>query len=86
MDRASPSETHEVSSNVVRAAGTTHGTDARTHFPPPRVNKLLKGAKVADLPIEQPTKFYLAINLKNAETLGLDILPALLVRADQLIE
>jgi len=46
---------------------------ARTHFPSPRVNKLLKGAKVADLPIEQPTKFYLAINLKNAETLGLDI-------------
>jgi len=62
------------------------GPMARTHFPPPRVNKLLKGAKVADLPIEQPTKFYLAINLKNAETLGLDILPALLVRADQLIE
>jgi putative tryptophan/tyrosine transport system substrate-binding protein len=53
---------------------------------PQQAMKLFRGAKIADIPIEQSTKFKLVINLKTANAIGVTVSPALLLRADKLIE
>ena len=79
---------HSPRDNIEAGGTISYGPDVTDLFRRAAefVDKILRGAKPGDLPVEQPTKFELVINLKAAKTLGLEIAPTLLARADEVVE
>jgi putative ABC transport system substrate-binding protein len=74
--------------HVLAGGLVSYGVDLRDNFRRAAgiVGRILKGARPAELPIERPTKLWLALNLRTAKTLGLAIPPSVLARADETIE
>jgi putative tryptophan/tyrosine transport system substrate-binding protein len=79
-------EFHESAEEGGFAAYGPRGSQLYAEMMPQQIAKLFRGTKVADIPVEQPTKFELVINLKTAKAMGVTVPEALLVRADKVIE